>query len=101
MLEAMAHGVPVIVSSVFGVPEVIADGDNGLLFEPLCLASLTATVGRFLALAPDDRWRIGANGRHHAETVRPAKYYADAYRRLCEVLVDDPRALPAEALRRP
>jgi glycosyltransferase involved in cell wall biosynthesis len=101
MLEAMAHGVPVIVSSVFGVPEVIADGDNGLLFEPLCLASLTATMGRFLALAPDDRWRIGTHGRHHAETVRPAKYYADAYRRLCEVLVDDPRALPAEALRRP
>jgi D-inositol-3-phosphate glycosyltransferase len=101
MLEAMAFGVPVLVTSVFGVPEVIADGHNGLLFEPLDLASLAAALDRVLRLSPDERQRIGALGREHAETVRPSKYYADAYRRLCEVLIDDPVVLPAAALARP
>jgi D-inositol-3-phosphate glycosyltransferase len=101
MLEAMAFGAPVVASSVFGVPEVITDGHDGLLFEPLDLGSLTAALGRFLALPPDERTTIGARGRRHVETVRPSKYYADAYRRLFEVLIDDPTVLPAPALGRP
>jgi D-inositol-3-phosphate glycosyltransferase len=101
MLEAMAFGVPVLVTSVFGVPEVIADGHNGLLFDPLDLGSLAAALERVLRLSPDERQRVGAFGREHAETVRPSKYYADAYRRLCEVLIDDPAVLPADALAGP
>ena len=67
----------------------------------LDLGSLTAALGRFLALPPDERETIGTRGRRHVETVRPSKYYADAYRRLFEVLVDDPTVLPGAALGRP
>lgn len=34
ILEAMAMGVPVVSTSVSGVPEVITDGTNGILIQP-------------------------------------------------------------------
>jgi len=34
ILEAFASGVPVVASSVAGIPEIVDDGVNGYLFEP-------------------------------------------------------------------
>jgi glycosyltransferase involved in cell wall biosynthesis len=32
--EAMGHGLPAVVSRIGGLPEIVTDGETGLLFEP-------------------------------------------------------------------
>jgi glycosyltransferase involved in cell wall biosynthesis len=49
VLEAMAAGVPVVASRVGGVPDLIEDGETGLLIEPEDVSSMTAAVQRMLA----------------------------------------------------
>ena len=34
ILEAMAHGKPVIASAIGGIPELVEHDDTGLLFRP-------------------------------------------------------------------
>ena len=34
VLEAMCFRVPVLATSIFGLPELISDGETGFLFEP-------------------------------------------------------------------
>ena len=62
LLEAMAAGLPVVATKVGGIPEVIQEGDQGLLVpfdEP---ASLAAAVARLLA-DPPLRERLGRSAR--------------------------------------
>jgi glycosyltransferase involved in cell wall biosynthesis len=49
ILEAMALGVPVIASAVGGTPEIVADGETGLLIPPRDEAALLAALARTLA----------------------------------------------------
>lgn len=62
LLEAMAAGVPAVVSPVGGVPEVVVDGVSGLFAAPGDVASLGRLLSKLLldrALAA----RIGAAAR--------------------------------------
>ncbi|MCW3040276.1 MAG: glycosyl transferase, group 1 [Solirubrobacterales bacterium] len=48
LMEAMAVGLPVIATRVAGVPELVVDGETGLLAEPGAPESLQATFTRLL-----------------------------------------------------
>jgi len=47
VVEALAVGCPVIATSVGGVPEVVRDGENGLLVAPNDAAALGEAIERF------------------------------------------------------
>ena len=59
VVEALAVGCPVIATAVGGVPEVVHDGENGLLVPPGEPAALAAAISRFFA-DPELRARLSA-----------------------------------------
>lgn len=48
VLEAMAAGVPLVATSVGGVPEIVRDGANGLLVRPRDPVRMAAAIARLL-----------------------------------------------------
>ncbi len=66
VVEAMAMGLPVIASTVGGVPELIADGENGLLVTPQDVGQLTRSIARLL----DDEGLAARLGARAATSVR-------------------------------
>jgi glycosyltransferase involved in cell wall biosynthesis len=49
LVEALAAGLPTVVTAVGGIPEVITDGREGLLVEPGSPKALADAVGRLLS----------------------------------------------------
>ncbi len=81
ILLAMSFGVPVIASSVGGIPEVVSDGATGLLVEN-DVESIASAI-RHLRADRDLRIRLTENGlkriRSEFSPERTAKSTADAY----------------------
>ena len=62
VLEAMAHGLPVVASAVVGNRDIVADGETGLLY-PLDDAIAAATALCRLADSEQERNAMGRNAR--------------------------------------
>jgi teichuronic acid biosynthesis glycosyltransferase TuaC len=67
VVEAMACGKPVIASDVMGTPEVIHDGETGLLVKPGYPQELAVTIAR-LAHDPELSRRIGKQAQTFVRT---------------------------------
>ena len=61
LMEAMALGKPVIASRVAGIPELVSDGENGLLFTPSNWQELTDKIA-LLSVDEELQGRLGAKG---------------------------------------
>lgn len=85
VLEAMAMGLPIVATSIAGVPRVITDGDNGLLVPADDRMALAAALRRCI----DDeelRRRLGSAAceaavRRHSFAVRTQRLH-DVYQEL-------------------
>ena len=64
--EAMASGLPIVGSTVGGIPELVEHGRNGYLVPPREPRALAAAI-RLLADNPDLRVEIGRRNRAQAE----------------------------------
>jgi len=77
-LEAMAAGLPVVASAVDGVPEVVADGETGLLVSPGDPQMLHDLIGRLLT-ERDFAAALGTAGRQRVlDHFTTAQMLADA-----------------------
>jgi glycosyltransferase involved in cell wall biosynthesis len=61
-MEAMAMELPVVTTRIMGVPELVEDGQEGLLVPPGRADALTDALRR-LVCAPDQRRQMGLAGR--------------------------------------
>jgi len=66
ILEAMSLGVPVISTRTAGIPDVVLDGQSGLLFEPGEVNTLTNHIRRLL----DDDQLHGQMAKRSVEIAR-------------------------------
>ncbi len=78
LIEAMACGKAVVGSRVGGVPDVIADGETGLLFESENDADLAEKM-RLLLDDPDLRARYGEAGLKRSREVFSPEVYVNRY----------------------
>lgn len=93
ILEAMAMGVAVIATPVGGVPEIIADGENGLLVAPGDAAAVAATLRR---LGGEENFRkaIGQAGRLSVEAKFNLRDMVEHYQLVYQQLYDDAPTTP-------
>jgi glycosyltransferase involved in cell wall biosynthesis len=78
ILEAMAAGLPVVASSVGGVPEAVVDGETGLLVPPGDPAALAAALRR-LTTDGELRRRLGTAALARAEALFDLPRFQDAH----------------------
>lgn len=82
--EAMACSVPVIGSRLAGIPEMICDEVNGLLFEQKNIPQIAQDMEYFF-LNPDTRMRYGKEGRR----IAIEKFEVHKQMRILETLYED------------
>ena len=80
-VEAMASGLPVVVSSVRALAEIVHDRETGLLSPPLDAGELADRLQQLLA-SPDLRAKLGANARDWVARDRTWAHNAARYREI-------------------
>jgi glycosyltransferase involved in cell wall biosynthesis len=78
VLEAMAFGLPVISTRVFGVVEQVREDVNALLYDPGDTATLAAHLEKLIA-DDDLRQRFAESSPHVLDTLNTFEEMAAAY----------------------
>ena len=84
IVEAMAYGLPIVASRSGGIPDIIRDGENGLLVPERDVPGLADAVGRLID-DPDLATRLASAARddvrHRFAPARIATAFDTVYRR--------------------
>ena len=91
LLEAMAYGLPVVVSNVGGIPEVVCDGQEGLMIEPGDIDELCRALKQLIE-SVECRQRMGAAARHRMATHHTVEIYLRQLQDLYNLVLAPPAA---------
>jgi glycosyltransferase involved in cell wall biosynthesis len=69
VLEAMCAGLPVVATEVGGTPELVRDGENGMLVSPNANGTLSKTLLKLLSCS-EERQRLAAGARETTQRFR-------------------------------
>jgi len=89
-LEAMATGKPVIVADIPGVREMIEDGRDGLLADPVNPRDLAEKIRRLLG-APEMRRSMGQRGREKVLESFSIEQVTDRIEAVYRETLDNPK----------
>lgn len=86
LLEAMASRVPVIATTVGGIPEIVRNGETGTLIEPKDIEGLTKAILSSVGMANQRKERIVSRAEEHVRThfslERQVKEIENVYRQV-------------------
>lgn len=88
VLEAMAWELPVLATSVFGLPELIDDGETGWLCADRDVEALASALDRVLSIEPGRRASIGRKGRRLVEDRHSLPSYCEEIARLLDHAIE-------------
>ncbi len=78
ILEAFAHGKPVIGARIGGIPEMIDDGVDGYLFKAGDVDDLRSKIEEIMSLNEDECLQMGNAGREKVlRSFSPEKHYTE------------------------
>jgi Glycosyltransferase len=85
LLEAMAAGLPVVATSVGGVPELATDGKDALLVEKGDSTGLAIAITRVLG-DPDLRQKLGSTAREVVLRNTPEAFFRSVMKVMMEAM---------------
>lgn len=75
LCEAMSCGKPVLCSRICDNPNIVKEGENGFMFDPLNVDDMVNVVKKFLDLPHEKKIEMGKESREIAETLFSDKIF--------------------------
>ena len=85
--EAMACGIPLLVSRTGDNPELVKEGQNGLTFDASSAQDIAATIIRFAEKSNQIRRKMGLEGRRLVEAASSLDTVFDSYTELIQEIL--------------
>lgn len=82
--EAMSCGLPILSSRVCEIPNIVKEGENGFLFNPLDVDDIVVSIERFLTLNNDERMQMSKSSRKIALEKFSKKTFTKSYIEIIE-----------------
>lgn len=82
LCEAMGCGLPVLAGNVCDNADILADGDNGFLFDPFSVDDMSEKIIRYLSLGEERKREMGRRSREIAMDLFSQEKFIGEYVKL-------------------